>query len=401
MLLALILGVIPLVVGCDETLKGDDKNKAEVKTNAEKADPADAPKKPKKAPDFGDFSTADPLLGNAIQSRQQLVEQEDALLQRLDELRAMLASIKADPARIRQSIEEFLALAKEIRRVVVKAGESLTYLDDTTRELARSMKHLGNSYRAAAGLFRLKARDYSEKKLRDQLNAFADDYEAIGKSIPDRTRTIQEFSKSLPKLKVKVREANTFLDDVVLYLSSHPGIGTDPREQYSEQFESFVVTFSELLRTLNEFRSSFREQAISKVIQDGHRKEGLEKQRLEEAESEVLAKREQAKQVEAERMAQAQRDKEIKDQELARRAEAERQRLEQLEESKRQELARRMEEDRQKVIVVFHNGRWTIVPSRTPTQRIVQAGSANGTFIVDSSQFQCQCKHTPPPVCQR
>ena len=401
MLLALMLGVIPLVVGCDEILKGDDKNKVEGKANAEKADPADAAKKAKKAPDFKDFSTADPLVGNAIQSRQQLVEQEDALLQRLDELRTLLASIKADPTRIRQSIEEFLALVKEIRRVVVKAGESLNDLDDTTRDLARSTKHLGNSYRAAAELFRLKARDYSEKKLRDQLNGFAEDFEAIGKSIPERSQTLKDFATTLPKLKVKVREANAFLDDVVIYLSSHPGIGNDPRKKYSEQFESFVLTFSELLRTLNEFRSTFREQAISKVIQDGHRADMLAKQNLEQAQRDELAKQERLKHEETERQANAKRDQEAKLHEEARREEARRQELAKQDEAKRQELAKRQDNERKEQAKKQDLER---AKKNAPSFIVLQEGhplwSPSGARPMGSpsSSMRGPIIHTPPPV---
>ncbi len=264
MVLALLLGLFPLVVGCDETVKGDETTKADEKPTADrpadKAAPAEAPKKAKK-PELGDFSTADPLIGSAIQSRQQLADQEDALIERLEDVRTLLASAKADPVRMRRSIEEFLAIAKEIRRIVMKTGEALTALDESTRDLARSMKHLGSSYKAAAGLFRQKARDYSEKRLQDILIGFADEYESIGITIPERTKSLQGFQKTLPKMKGKVREANAFLEDVVLYLSSHPGIGTDPRDEYASQVELFVNTFSELLRTLDEFRIAFREQA--------------------------------------------------------------------------------------------------------------------------------------------
>ena len=399
MVLALLLGLFPLVVGCDETVKGSEATKADEKTATDKPTEKSAPVEAKKAkkPDFADFSTADPLIGSAMQSRQQLADQEDALFERLDEVRTLLASAKADPARMRRTIEEFLGIVKEIRRIVIKAGASLTALDESTRDLARSMKHLGSSYKAAAGLFRQKARDYSEKRLQDILNGFAEEYESIGKTIPERTKSLQEFQKTLPKLKGKVREANAFLEDVVLYLTSHPGIGTDPREEYASQVELFVNTFSELLRTLDDFRSTFREQAVSKAIQVGIKSEALAKAKLEDAERDALTKREQAKQVEAERLAQAQRQKEIKEQEQARRAEAERQRLEQLDDAKQQELARRMEENRQKVIVVFPKDRPSGSASATPIQPIGSLGSANRTVIVYSNQSQGPIKHTPPP----
>jgi len=161
MVLALLLGLFPLVVGCDETVKGSEATKADEKTATDKPSEKSAPVEAKKAkkPDFADFSTADPLIGSAMQSRQQLADQEDALFERLDEVRTLLASAKADPARMRRTIEEFLGIVKEIRRIVIKAGASLTALDESTRDLARSMKHLGSSYKAAAGLFRQKARD--------------------------------------------------------------------------------------------------------------------------------------------------------------------------------------------------------------------------------------------------
>jgi hypothetical protein len=307
--LALLLGFVPWIIGCDETLKGNDSKKAEEKAKAENLTSSDPVKKSKPAAGPLDFPATDPLITAAAQSRHQVAQQEEALLDRLDEIRTLLGSAKADPARLRESVDEFLALVKEIRRVVVKAGEGLSFLDDTATGLARSMKHLGSSYRTAAGLFREKAGDYSEMKLRDQLNAFADDFDSIAKEVPDRVKSIQAFRDALPKLKAKVREANAFLDDVILFLSSHPGAGADPRERYSAQFEAFVSTFSELIRTLDEFRGVFRERAISKVIQDGNRKEALAQRKLEEARREELAR---AEENERTRVAAAERTEGIK-----------------------------------------------------------------------------------------
>ena len=386
LLMASLMGLIPLVTGCDETMKGFEKNKSDEKATYDKSDSA---KKPKKATDLGDFSTADPLVASAIQSRQQLMDHEDSLLERLDEVRTLLASAKADPARLRQSIEEFLALAKDIRRVVVKANESITLLDESTQELARSTKHLGSSYKAAAGLFRERARDYSEKKLRDQLIMFADDFEAIGKTIPVRTKSIQDFQSTLPKLKSKVREATAFLDDLVLYLNSHPGIGTDPRERYATQFETFVSTFSELLRTLEEFRKTFRDQAISKAIQDGIKRDALAKQKLEEAQREELAKQERLKQAEKERQASAKREQEAKLQaqlrrdETRRQEEAKREENERKEQAKREELARK---ENMPAFIVIQEGHPLWKPPGSQS-RMYQPPSVRGSI-----------NYTPPPV---
>ena len=121
---------------------------------------------------------------------------------------------------------------------------------------------------------------------------------------------------------MKVHEANAFLDDTVLFLSSHPGIGADPRERYSAQFESFVLTFSELIRTLEEFREVLRAKAISKVIQEGMRKEALAKERIEAAKKEEVAKAERLRIEEIERQALAQREAEKREQ--AKRDETER-----------------------------------------------------------------------------
>ena len=328
-LVALLSGCIPLFVGCDEWAKANDKGKADAKANAEKTanadkSPSSEAMKSSKTPsgEAVELPTTDPLIAGAIQTRQSFADQEELLLERLDELRALLGSAKADPARIRQSVDEFLALAREIRRVVMKASDSLASLDTATNDLARSMKHLGLSYRSAAGLFREKACDYSSQKLRDQLNGFADDYEAIAKTIPERISALEAFQKTLPKWKLKVREANAFLDDTVLFLSSHPGIGADPRERYSAQFESFVLTFSDLIRTLEEFREILRARAISKVIREGHRKDALAKEKLEAARKEDIAKAERLRVEEIERQALAQREAEQREQ--AKREEAER-----------------------------------------------------------------------------
>ncbi len=320
---ALMLGCLPLFVGCDELVKGNDKGKAEDKANADKSGDSDAVKSSKKpAGEAVESPTTDPLIAGAIQTRQTFADQEELLLERLDELRSLLGSAKADPARIRQSVDEFLALAREIRRVVIRASDSLASLDTATNDLARSMKHLGLSYRSAADLFRQKARDYSTKKLRDQLNGFADDYEAIAKTIPERIAALEAFQKTLPKWTLKVREANAFLDDTVLFLSSHPGIGADPRERYSAQFESFVLTFSELIRTLEEFREVLRAKAISKVIQEGNRKEALVKEKIEAARKDKIARTERLRVEAVERQVLAKREAEQREQ--AKREETER-----------------------------------------------------------------------------
>lgn len=308
-IVALAIAMLTTTVGCDEWFKTD-KNKAEEKAATDKAtadkaaadkaatkgtgdtpSPADKPQ-PKKPHDFVDFPTTDPLISNAIENRNQLVAQEEELLQRLDDIRTLLISAKSDPSKMRQSIEEFISLTKEIRGVVVQAGESLSKLEETSNDLARSMKHLGSSYRATAGLFRAKARDYTEKKLREQLLGFADDFEAIAKTIPERMKSLQTFQKSLPKLKLKIRESSAFLDDVVSFLSSHPGLGADSRERYTSQFETFMSTFSELVRTLEEFRSTFRETAFSKAVQDAVRKEVLAREKAEAARREEVARAE-------------------------------------------------------------------------------------------------------------
>lgn len=301
--LFLTLGLVPFVVGCDEIAKATD-NKPEEKAKAQSPDAAEAAKKPKKpAADFADFPTNDPLISNAIEMKDQLAAQEEALLGRLDELRMLLASAKADPARMRQSVDEFLDIAKDMRKVSVQAGESVNAMIETTNELARSSKHLAASYRGAAELFRKKAKDYTERKLRDQLNGFARDYDAIAASIPERIKTLEAFQRKLPKLKVKVREANAFMDDVVLFLSSHPGVGTDSRERYVSHFETFAVTFSEWIATLDEIRKSLREHAVSKAIQDGYRKDVAEWQKVELAKRDEQFRREQAEREEAARLA--------------------------------------------------------------------------------------------------
>ncbi len=281
---------------------------------------------------FSDFPTTDPLIVQAIEAKQLLIKQEEELLERLDDVRKLLASAKVDGSKLRRSAEEFLEIAKNMRAITSKALESMQSLMDQTSHLQRTTRHLGGSYHAAGDLFRKKAQDYSEERLRDQLEGFAKDYEEIARTIPERLRTLQAFQRQLPALRRKARESQMFLDDVILYLSSHPGIGSNPTDDYSSQFESFAVTFSDWLRTLEELRDSLRSQAVSKVIQSSYWQElvakaedeakklelarlenekRLEREREEQAKAAKLAREvEQKKQTEIARVAQLQREKE-------------------------------------------------------------------------------------------
>ena len=83
---ALLLGGLPLVVGCDELVKANDKGKADQSASS---DPAKNPKKP--SGDAVELPTTDPLIAGAIQTRQSFADQEELLLDRL----AMSASCLA------------------------------------------------------------------------------------------------------------------------------------------------------------------------------------------------------------------------------------------------------------------------------------------------------------------
>ncbi len=123
------------------------------------------------------------------------------MLQQLDELRSALASVQSDPERLRDSAVQFLELTKSMREKTRVASESLNALNEKTSELSRASRHLATSYRALAELFRKKARDYSEKKLREQMLGFAKDYDAIAASIPDKCKSLDAVQKKLPALK--------------------------------------------------------------------------------------------------------------------------------------------------------------------------------------------------------
>jgi hypothetical protein len=306
----ILLGCLPWMMGCEEYAHANDGSRTSPATSLVSERPKDA----KKPLSFSDFPTTDPLILQAIEAKQLLIQQEEELLERLEDIRKLLGAVKVDGAKLRHSVEEFLETAKIMRAITSKALESMQALIDQTSHLQRTTKHLGSSYRAAGDLFRKKARDYSEKRLRDQLEGFAKDYEEIARTIPERLRTLQAFQKQLPALRSKARESQAFLDDVILYLSSHPGIGSNPSDDYSSQFESFAVTFSDWLRTLEELRNSLRSQAVSKVIQASYQQEQIAKaeveaKRLEMARAEVekrlqLEREEQAKVAEAARLAE-------------------------------------------------------------------------------------------------
>ena len=264
---ALLSGLlIYAATGCDEL------DKAVAKQNSEKTEPAKSPNnevpKPKETTDvFAGIPTTDPSILAASQNRRLVAEREEALLAKLDEIRGLLASAKSDPAKMKTSLEEFLQLAKGVRKIVGEADEALAGLTTATDGLARELKHSPKAYRMAADGFRERAKDYTESSLKDQLLSFASDYEAIAKAMPERIVKLREFQKKLPKMKAKIREARSFLDDMSMYLESHPGVGrSDPRERYSVQFDAFVHTFSELIRALEVYRNVLRSQAVSVSI---------------------------------------------------------------------------------------------------------------------------------------
>ncbi|MFO0936212.1 MAG: hypothetical protein U0798_06830 [Gemmataceae bacterium] len=306
--LLLLLGFMPLLVGCDDIAKADEKTKTEEKAKADSTS-TDGSKKSKRMPaELAELPSDDPLVRNALLVREQVVELEEELLEQLDELRANLAEAKADPSKLRESVTSFIDTTKTMKQKTALANEAISAVAEKTNELSRSSRHLSESYRSLAGLFRKKARDYSEKKLRDQLLQFAKDYDAIAASIPQRVKALDAVQKKLPSLKKKVREVNSFLNDAVAFLNSHPGVGSDPRDRYTGEFESFAVTFSEWIRTLDELRQALRENAVSKVIQDGFKKDVLAQQKLEEVKREEFIRVERVKAEELAKAEQAKRD---------------------------------------------------------------------------------------------
>lgn len=322
--LVVCMGFMPCIVGCVEGAKANDTNKPEEKAKSESTSPETA-RKAKKAPlEFSELPANDPLVANAIQAREQIAEIEEELLQQLDDLRAALASVKVEPERLRESVEQFLEITKAMRQKTQDANVAINSVSEKTAELSRSSRHLASSYRALAELFRKKSRDYSEKKLREQLLGFAKDYDAVAASIPERCKALDAVQKKLPSLRRKVKEVNAFLNDAVSFLNSHPSINAEARDKYSAEFSSFAVTFSEWIRTLDELRSALRERAVSKVIQESYRQEVVAFQKLELAKREEQARLERAKQEEIAKAEQAKRDEEMR---LAKLAEIEQEKL--------------------------------------------------------------------------
>jgi hypothetical protein len=304
--LVLALGLAPGLTGCVEDAKAKDQPKAEEKAKADPSAPADGKKRSKSGVSVGDDEPpTDPLQAEVLNGKKQLAEVEEDLLERLDELRLQLTAVKGNPTAAKASTPDLLDAARDVRRSAVRAGETIAELEERSAEAARGSKHLAAAYKAAAGLYRQKARDYSERKLREQLNAFAADYEREAKLIPARNRALQEFAKTLPQWRGKVREAVAFLDDTVLYLDGHPRAGAGSAKRYTEALESFAVTFSEWLRTLEAFREAFREQAVSASIQEAYRKDVVVREAAGAARRDEIARAERAKREEAERLAKA------------------------------------------------------------------------------------------------
>lgn len=306
-----LLGYVPWMCGCEEYAHAHESTRT---TSGSGAVAPERPRETRKQLSFSDFPTTDPLIQQAIEAKQILIQQEEELLEQLEGIRKILSAAKVDSAKLRRSVEEFLQTAKDMREINSRALDSMQRLIEQANHLQRTTRHLASSYRAAGELFRKKARDYSEKRLREQLEGFAQDYEDIARTIPERIRTLQAFQKQLPSLRNKARESQAFLDDVILYLSSHPGIGSNPSEDYSSQFESFAVTFSDWLRTLEELRNSLRAQAVSKVIQASYQQEQI-------AKAEVEAKRLEMARAEEEKRLQLEREEQAKVAEAARLAE--------------------------------------------------------------------------------
>ena len=111
--LCLGLGVLPFAAGCVEDVKA-----AAVTKPAESTTAVGNPPRP-----LADLPTTDPLVAHAVLAKEQVVELEDELLGRLDDLRAILASAKADPERLRQSVAEFLDLTTDVRRKTLQGQQ--------------------------------------------------------------------------------------------------------------------------------------------------------------------------------------------------------------------------------------------------------------------------------------
>ena len=85
-----------------------------------------------------------------------------------------------------------------------------------------------------------------------------------------------------------------------------------------------MVTFSELIRTLDEFRSTFRQGSVSKAIQEGNRKAAPIEEKRVAAEREARAVSERTRLEKENRLAQTNREAEAKTREETKREEANR-----------------------------------------------------------------------------
>lgn len=396
-LLSLCLGVglLPFAVGCVEDLKAEEKAKPAATTRTDPP-PGDTPKAEKKpAGELPDLPANDPLVADAVQAREQIARLEEELLERLDELRAVLASAKANPERLRESVEQFLELTKDVRRKTVQAGDALHAVEAKTADLSRSSRHLAASYRALADLYRRKARDYSEPKLREQLVGFAADYDAVAAAMPERCKALDGVRKKLPGLKRKVSEVNAFLGDTAAFLHSHPTVGVEQRERYAGEFASFAVTFSEWLRTLDELRAALRERAVSKTIQVSHRNEVAERQRVERTNREEAARLERARLEALAKAEQAQKDEQERQAKLA---EEERTRLARERERQAQEREATARE-RARLARTEANRHPPVLPPPTVTlirhQPVVYRPAVWTQRVVYPATGVCQCGVTP------
>lgn len=182
-------------------------------------------------------------------SREALGRREEDLVERIDRLRTRLAA------------------ASDGRDVVRETSEGLTALSEACDGLSRELKHAPSAYQTAACAYRDRAEDYTDAAMRAQIVGFAEDFEAVAEALPARQQELRAFGKHLAAMQSKLAEARQFLDDMVIFLESHPGFGAaDPRDRYAGQLDVFARSFSEVSRLLQEFRDKLRGKAVSKVI---------------------------------------------------------------------------------------------------------------------------------------
>ncbi len=233
----------------------------------------DKKKEPNEEIDFKGLPTEDPLMKEAANTTKVMASREKDLLGKVSDIKKTLRGV-SELANGTDKRKEFYAVIKEVRDSVKLARRAIDDLGAYLDFLLREIRHAPQAYSSAAVSLRNRANDYTELSLRNRLTGFAMEFEQIARKMPEREAQLSQFQNQIPKFRVKVKEAETFLDDTFLFLESHPGGGiSDPREKYSTELKYFIQGFSELLRMLESFKETIQGSAISVEVRKDYEAE--------------------------------------------------------------------------------------------------------------------------------